>query len=121
MSYLFQLPLSCFSRTITAWGQRMLRFSVPASHGRLELHISRIQAFVPRRSHPQITGKDLVFPLLCSLFPTWQSSGIFFFFSQSFDNNLVQHQLENIIKPEYAPKAGLGVSFTLQISHRQTC
>lgn len=60
--------------------------------------------------------RERFFPLLCSLFPTWQSSGIFFF--QSFDNNLVQHQLENIIKPKYAPKAGLGVSFTLQISHR---
>lgn len=84
VSYLFQLPLSWLSRTITTWGRWMLRFSDPASHGRLELHISRIQAFVSRHSHPQITGKDLVFPLLCSLFPTWQSSGmIFFFFSKA--------------------------------------
>lgn len=83
MSCLFPLPLSWLSRTITTWARRMLRFSDPASHGRLELHISRIRAFVSRHSHPQITGKDLVFPLLCSLFPTWQSSGIFFFFPKA--------------------------------------
>lgn len=58
--------------------------SEPASHSTLELLISRAQAIVQRCLHPQITRKYLLFLLLCSLFPTWHSSGLFFFFGVFF-------------------------------------